>query len=283
VQNVPPATVSLPPEVALLVIGVCAGLVGGLLGVGGGIVMIPSLVLFFGDHAYGPNTFHAFKLAAITTSIVLSVPAAVRHARARAVLYPMLPGIIPLALVGVIAGVLVARTFVGEWAVLLRRIFGGFLELAVVIGVAQDWRTAHGEVYLCRSCPLPGRRTLLGLLVGLPAGIIAGLLGVGGGIWAVPAQNLLLGVRLKSAIANSSVMIVAVALVTSAALALSIAGLPGDMALPLRGWWLTLWLTPGALVGGWCGADLTHRLPVRWLRRAFWAALGVAGVRMIAG
>lgn len=264
----------------LLGVGALAGVLGGLLGVGGGIVMIPAMVIVLGD-LYGPDSFHAFKQAAISTSLVLSVTAIQRHREAGAIVYRMLPGIVPLALVGVLVGVLLASTMVGQYTAMLRRLFGGFLELVVVIYLYQEWQARRGVVHLCDSCPMPGRRALIGMVVGLPAGIIAGLLGVGGGIWAVPSQRLLFGVRIRNAIANSACMILFVSAATSLGLSIHNARLGHEPSLVASGWWLTLWLAPGALVGGWIGAGLTHRLPVRWLRYAFQALLAVTGVRLI--
>ena len=273
-------TFSLSQQVALLAIGALAGIAGGLLGVGGGIVMIPAMALLFGD-PWGRDSFHAYNLASITTAIVLSIPAAIRHTREKAVIYRMLPGILPLALLGVVGGVLLAGQLTGEHTRTLKRIFGVFLEFVVLVSVFQEWRSARGEPHLCNSCPLPTRRTLIGLIVGLPAGVIAGLLGVGGGIWAVPAQSLLLGVRIRQAIATSTVMIIAVAIATSIGLSIDLARLGNDPPLHHVAWWLALWLAPGALVGGWCGAGLTHRLPVRWLRYIFQALLAATGLKLI--
>jgi hypothetical protein len=274
------AAFSLSQEFTLLAIGAFAGVAGGLLGVGGGIVMIPALALLFGD-LWGRDSFHAYNLASITTAIVLSVPAALRHAREKAVVYRMLPGILPLALIGVIGGVLLAQQLTGEHTRILKCIFGAFLEFVVLVSVFQEWRSARGEPHLCQTCPLPTRRTLIGLVVGLPSGVIAGLLGVGGGIWAVPAQSLLLGVRIRYAIATSTVMIIVVALATSIGLSFGLARLHNDPPLHHVAWWLAVWLAPGALLGGWCGAGLTHRLPVRWLRYIFQALLAVTGLKLI--
>lgn len=272
---------SLFQELELLGVGALAGVLGGLFGIGGGIVMIPAMVIFLGD-AYGQDSFHVYKLAAISTSIVLSLPAAVRHARAGAVVYRALPGILPLTVVGVVAGVLLASLMVGEHTAVLRRVFGVFLELTVAFEIYQNWRAARGETYFRTSSPMPTRRVVYGLVVGFPAGFVGGLLGVGGGIWAVPAQRQLLGIRIRNAIANSTVMVVGIALVTAVLLSYAVARLPEPIN-PWKGWWLALWLAPGALVGGWCGADLTHRLPVRWLRYGFQTMLALTGLRLILG
>ena len=181
-------------------------------------------------------------------------------------------------------GVLLAGLLVGEQTATLRRLFGVFLELVVVINFYQDWLARRGRAQLCSACPMPRRWWRIGPLVGLPAGVIGGLLGVGGGIWAVPVQKLLLGVHVRNAIANSSVMVVAIAIVTSILLSVQVPQLPADPPLhPSVGWWLAVWLAPGAVIGGWLGAGLTHTLPVKTLRTAFQILLAVTGIRLMLG
>lgn len=267
-------------ELELIGVGTAAGLLGGLLGIGGGIVMIPAMVFVLGQK-FGPESFHVYKLAAISTSFVLSFPACYRHIRAGAMVRAMLPGIIIAGLLGVVAGVLTASTFVGEHTATLRRIFGAFLQLVVLINVWQASRAASSDAHLCRACPMPHRWLRSGPLVGLPAGFIAGLLGVGGGVWAVPSQRMLLGIRVRNAIANSAGMILFVSLFTAAGLSWDLATRTHGAALHRAGWWLALWLAPGAIVGGYLGAGLTHRLPTRWLRWGFQVLLVITGVKLM--
>jgi uncharacterized membrane protein YfcA len=94
-------------------------------------------------------------------------------------------------------------------------------------------------------------------------------------------MSLLLGVRLRYAIATSTVMIIGVALAASIGLSIDLAALGHDPPLHRVGWWLALWLSPGAILGGWVGAGLTHRLPVRWLRYVLLLLLAVAGVKLV--
>ncbi len=266
----------------LLAIGLLAGVLGGMLGIGGGIVMIPAMVFILGRaETYGPNYLHVYKLASIISSVLLSIPAAVHHRRAGAVVRGMQWAMVPGALLGVLAGVLVSGLMTGAGTETLRRLFGGFLQLVVVIMAFQEWRSSRGEPHLTDRCPLPARRALLNSVVGFPAGLIAGLLGVGGGIWAVPAQGLLFGVRLRNAIANSTVMIIGVAAATAISLTIFVARLPADPRMSAgTGWLLALCLAPGGLVGGWTGAGLAHKLPVRALRYIFVGLLALTGVRL---
>lgn len=264
----------------LLGIGTAAGLVGGLLGVGGGIIMIPGMYLILADH-FGVNSFHLYKLAAISTAIVVSIPATVRHRRAGAILPPLLKRMILPALVGILVGVLLGKCMANESTHFLRRMFGGFLLAVVAFNIYLVRRTAHGDVAIRPYCPLPNARPWVGALPGMPAGLIAGLLGIGGGVWAVPAQRLFLGVRLRYAIANSSAMIIVIATATSIGQSIAVEGMEGVRAVD--GWWLTAWLAPGAVVGGWFGAALTHKIPTGWLRLVFYVLLAVTGVRLVSG
>jgi hypothetical protein len=276
------AEVDLAHAGLLMLVGLLAGVVGGMLGIGGGIVMIPALVFIMGEHAYGENSFHIYKLAAITTSIVVSVPAAWRHLRARAVVIRMIPPIAGFAVVGVAIGVALSGTMVGEYTRSLRRLFGGMLLVTVLVNVLEQLRAARGERFLVKRSPMPRRWLGFGSGVGLPAGVLGGLLGVGGGIWAVPVQRQLFGIRLRNAIANSSLVIIAVSIASSALLTRFISRLPGPGGIsPTTGWMLALFLAPGAVLGGFLGADLTHRLPIGWLRILFQLALAGAGVRLL--
>lgn len=265
---------------ALLLIGGVAGVLGGLLGIGGGLVMIPAMILVLGTDAYGQNSFHLYKLAALAAAVVLSIPAVRQHVRAGAMVGRMLIGIIPMGLLGIVLGVVISRFFADEYTVWLRRVFGAFMLLAVGGNLWQTWRRRHMPQFVVGAkSPVAGRWARIGVLVGLPSGVIGGLLGVGGGVWAVPAQVYGLGVRLPNAIANSAGMIIALAAGGAAVLSVAIADMQGISAS--QGLWLALWLAPGALVGGWFGAKLTHRLPVPILRNAFYVLLAVTGVRLL--
>lgn len=270
-----------PQLVALIAIGLLAGVLGGLLGVGGGLVMIPSMLLVLGEGAYGPNSMHLYKLAALTTAVLLSLPAIRQHVRAGALQVHWVAGIVPGGLAGVAAGVLLGAVFADEQTHILRRVFGAFMIASVA---ASLWFPKRADAAAADPPASASTwRRLLGavLVVGLPSGVIAGLLGVGGGIWAVPAQHLILGLPLRTAIANSAGMILALTLTAAVGQGWSVSGMAGLSASD--GLWLAVWLAPGALAGGWIGASLTHRLPVERVRRVFHVVLVLTGLRLLFG
>jgi len=272
------AAASLDPlhVVLLLLIGLAAGVLGGLLGVGGGLVMIPAMAVLLGK-LYGPGSLHLYQLAALSIAFLLSIPAARQHLRARAVVKRFLASVIAFGVGGVLLGVVLGSGLAGEQTHVLQRIFGGFLILLVG---ASIWEARGSDASKVASCPTPARWLFVGAWVGLPAGLLAGLLGVGGGIWAVPVQHRGLGIRLQSAIATSACMIVGLAAAATISKGVAVARM-ADLKLG-PAWVLAACLAPGAIAGASFGARLTHILPLKWLRLAFHILLAATGVRLVA-
>lgn len=303
-----------PAEVTvLLLIGALAGVVGGLFGIGGGLVMIPSLQLLLGDR-YGPGSLHVYKQAALIAAVVLSIPAAARHLRSGAVARRFVPTIVLLGALGVVVGVALSARFDREHTIHLRRLFGVSMMAIVAWSVWQERRlrsSALSTVERGATAPEPSRAespmsgtgrhhpqgdepparppgnstppraATVASVIGLPAGFAAGFLGIGGGVWAGPALNIFFGLRLQSAIATSSCMIAALAPIAAVAQSWSVARMSDLSGRP--GWWLGACLAPGALLGGWVGAALTHRLRTDALRWGFNAFLFLVGLRLIFG
>lgn len=261
----------------MALVGAAAGLLGGLLGIGGGLILIPALVFILGEDHFGQGSLHLYKLISLITAIVLSFPAALRHVRVRAVVPRMVFRMAPLGALGVLVGVLAAGLFAAEHTHVLRRIFGGFMIVCVLADLALANRNPADAAGA--TCPAPTRWGAVGALVGLPAGLIAGLLGIGGGVWAVPVQHLVLRVRVHNAIANSTCLIVALCAVAAIAQGLAVQAM-GGLRL-VDGLALCLWIAPGAVLGGWAGAALSQRLHVVWLRRAFDVVLAISGLRLL--
>jgi len=260
-------------DLGLVLVGLAAGLLGGCLGIGGSVIMIPAMHILLGPAQ------HIYQGAAMIVNLFVVVPSVVQHRRAGLILGPVVRATIPAALLGVVLGVWISdsRWFHGANEIRLARIFGVFLLYEAAYNV---YRLGTGRVLPEMgeeaAAGLPWWRTTL--LVGLPTGLIAGLLGVGGGVLAVPLQQLVLRVPLRRAIANSAATIIVVSLVgaTYKNLANARAGLEVARSLQLAGV-----LIPTAMVGGYFGARLTHVLPRRALRAVLVVLLLYCGMSLL--
>ncbi|MFP4053001.1 MAG: sulfite exporter TauE/SafE family protein [Phycisphaerae bacterium] len=259
----------------LAITGLAAGVLGGLLGVGGSVIMIPAMAVIF-SAVGSPHSIHQYQAAAMIVSFVLVWPAVLRHRRARAIRVDVWKLLAPAALVGIVGGVLLSRAglFTGDNELVLRRVFGLFM---LYVAAYNTWKIARPARRVMDSERPASPNSKATLAVGAAMGVSAGLLGIGGGALAVPAQQVILRLPLRNAIATSAATIAAItwlgAIVKNASL-----GADGTVARSLL---LTAALAPTAMAGSYVGGHLTHRLPVRWVRAAFVVLMLVAGVKML--
>ncbi|MBE1282505.1 MAG: TSUP family transporter [Rhodobacteraceae bacterium] len=165
--------------VMLLVIGGFAGVLAGLLGVGGGIVLVPAFFYAFQTLGYGGEQLMQMCLAtSLATIIVTSVRSVLSHNKKGAVDWEILRSWGPGIAVGAVVGVLAAASLRSST---LQGLFG---VLALVIGFylgfgKSEWRL--GEVM-----PKGLRRAIVSPLVGF----LSVLMGIGGGSFGVPLMSL---------------------------------------------------------------------------------------------
>lgn len=241
----------------LAVTGLFAGALGGALGLGGSVIMIPVMALLIGKEHGGSQ--HLYQGAAMVVNIAVAIPAALKHRAKGRVRGDVVRWMLPAALLGIVLGVLSSNLFEsGD----LRRVFAAFLAVLTVIegyALVGDVRGRHErERGLLR---VTGAR---GGLVGCVMGIAGGMLGIGGGAIAVPLARRVMGLALVEAIAASSVVMVATSMVGSA---LKVGTLGGHGVEWWRALVLAAVLAPGGVIGARYGAELTHLAP-RWALRA---------------
>ena len=258
---------------ALLLLGLLAGASGGLLGIGGSTVMIPGMVLLF-----GADRQHLYQASAMIVNFFVVAPAVLQHENAGATFRHVTRWTIPSAIVGALAGVWLSERaiFHGSGQGYLQIGFAAFLFYVVIYNLAR-LRSGRRLPKMDESDAVRLSPAKILALVGLPAGLFGGLLGVGGGLIAVPAQQLFLRIPLTNAIANSASTILWSSVVGAVAKNAGHArhGFTlGQSAL------LALCLAPTAMLGAWYTAPRVHRWPVGIIRMAFVALLLYCGVRL---
>ncbi|MEM7681210.1 MAG: sulfite exporter TauE/SafE family protein [Planctomycetota bacterium] len=266
-------------------IGLIAGLLGGLLGVGGSTIVIPGLAL-----AFGPNQ-HLYQAAAMWVNLCVALAALRRHRKAGVFRREVLLWMGLAACVSILLGVGLSNLPVftrDGGGRLLARLFAVFQAYVAVVNLRKLAKEVHGAHAARRAvragkeseaAPVRAPRTGKGRCVftGSAMGVTAGLLGIGGGAVAVPLQQVVLRLPLRACIAHSAAVMAFSALIGATAKSLTLGGATQGAFSVRDALWLALLVAPAAMVSARGGAALTHRLPVPWVRAAFvcvllWAA-----------
>ena len=179
-------------SVLLIAIGAVAGVVAGLLGVGGGIVLVPAFFYAFTALGYGgPQLMQVCLATSLATIIVTSWKSVRMHHARGAVDWQILRGWAPWIAAGTVAGVLVAA---GLRSVVLQGIFG-------VLGLLVGLYLAFGRPHWRLGDAMPGgiRRAIMAPVLGF----LSVLMGIGGGSFGVPLMSLY-AVPIHRAVATAS-------------------------------------------------------------------------------
>jgi uncharacterized membrane protein YfcA len=196
----------------LLVGGFIAGTFGALLGLGGGVLLIPFLVMVLGV------PMHQAIATSIIAVIATSSAGAAMNLERRVV--NMRLGML-LEIATVIGAILGGVTANYLSAGILTKLFSGLL---FVVALVMVWRTQHNNAQetIDTNGVLSGifidhasgeavtytvKKVPAVLCISLVAGNVSGLLGVGGGIFKVPAMHMISGIPIKAATATSNFMI----------------------------------------------------------------------------
>jgi uncharacterized membrane protein YfcA len=251
------------------VLGLVAGVLAGMFGIGGGLVIVPALSLIFGVYDLAPDyRMHLAIGTSLGTIIFTSVSSLLAHHRKGAVLWPTVIRLVPGILAGGFLGAAIADAVSNR---ALGAVFGLFvvtISLYMVIGKRPE-----------ATASLPGwpGHTLAGIVIGT----VSALTGIGGGAVTNPFL-LWRGVNIRNSVATSAACTLPVALASAAGFALAGLHTPG---LPAGSTGYIFWpavggIALGSVVTAPLGAHLAHSLPVEQLRRAFAVLLLFVGARM---
>ena len=258
--------------ITLLATGVGVGFAGGLLGLGGSFIMTPVQYMLFTNMGIPPDI--AIKLA-FGTSLLVVLPTVAsgtwRHYRKKAVWWK---AAIIMGLCGAVAafgGATLATCLPGA---ALKIAFG-----AVILA---------GGIWMLVSKPLkseqePRNNPWLWVACAIPIGFVTGIIGIGGGVLAVPVMALALRFKMHNAVATSLAMMMFTS--TGGVIGYIINGL-GVPNLPaysigyvnLPAWFL---LAVTSIGMAQVGAITAHRLPAKQLRYIFIAVMFYMGLRML--
>lgn len=255
-----------------LLVGAFVGLIAGLLGVGGGLIIVPVLVFVFQGQGVDPAVIvHLAIGTSLATIAITSISSMRAHHRHGAVQWQVFRRLTPGIVVGALLGAVIAD-FLPTKAM---RLWFGIFELLVAAQIGFNLMVApRGH--------LPGA---LGTnIAGGVIGAISAALGIGGGTLTTPFM-VWCNFSLRQAVATSSACGLPIALAGAAGFVATGWNEPG---LPDRSSGYLYWpafagIVISSLLFAPLGAKLTHTLPVSVLRRFFAVFLAVLGIRMLIG
>lgn len=238
----------MQPASLLVLCGACAaiGVVGAMLGLGGGILLVPLLVL-----AYGVDQAHA---AGTSFVVVLATSAAGSVALDRSRLAD--PRLVANLSAATVVGAIIGGALLPIAPLPLVRLLFAAMALVAAVRLLRARTGAPPPPPAAEPAPLRG--LWLGQAGCVVAGILSGLLGVGGAPIQVPLMHEVMGVPLPVAFATSNVM-VGITAAASLAVASSAGLVRADLAAPCA-----LAAAAGAYVGGRLAPKARPR-PLVWL------------------
>lgn len=255
-----------------LAVGLGAGVIAGLLGVGGGIIVVPGLAFLLADGDVAPERLmHVAVGTSLACIVVTSISSMFAHYRRGAVDWAIFRQLGPGIAFGAVVGAVIAADLHSET---LAMVFGVFLVLVALRMVVAGQPKAGRE--------LPRNPALSAWGTGI--GTLSSLLGIGGGTMTVPLLAWS-NVPMHRAVGTSAACGLPIAIAGTAAFIYTgwgLAGLPVGTTGHVY-WPAFLAVAPVAVATAPLGARLAHALPVTPLRIVFALFIAVVAMRMLLG
>jgi uncharacterized membrane protein YfcA len=265
-------------ELLTLVAAIGAGGFGALVGVGGGLILVPMLTVVVGVDVHVAIAISLLGVIAVSTtasSTYLTSGFADRRLGLTLLGATAVGGIIG----GYTAGLLDERVLSGLFGVVLVLVAVQMLRGRRDKSTAPEGEPGRFEFdgsYLepttAEEIRYRARNVAPATGVSVLAGAVSGLLGVGGGIVNVPTMNVLMGIPIRVATTTSTYMLAATA-VASAVLYFSRGQMDPLLAGPV---------VVGMVIGARGGARLANRVPRQWLALAFVVVAAFFAIQMLA-
>lgn len=261
----------------LLITSVTAGFLGAILGIGGGLILVPVLTLVFGIHI-------RYAVAASLISIIATSSGAAAGFLKDHLTNLRLAVLLEIGTVtGAIVGYLISKQINAQ---ALYFLFGGFLLFSAVMMLRRrEDASASIDHPWSKKLRLASRypdgkggwiyysieKVPFGLMAMFGAGILSALLGIGSGIFKVLAMDNAMKIPMKVSSATSNFMIGVTASASAGAYLLS-----GDIRPEIAGP-----VAFGIIVGSYFGAKAMVKMPAVLIRRIFVVLLAIVSVQMI--
>lgn len=253
-----------------LILGIFAGIMSGLFGIGGGVVIVPALASIFSHHQVIPAdaAMHLAIGTSLATMVVAASSSMYAHHKRGAVRWRMVLKMTPLLGLGAVVGAMIAHDIPSHY---LKIFFGVFL---LFIG----FRIFFGN----QEVKGPAMSSMIFFGMSFLIGLLSSVLGVGGGTLLVP---FLLRCHLEMHEATGTSVACGVVVAFIATMSFMVTGLIAGVHLPWSTgyiyWPAFLGVAVAGLLFAPLGAMAAHKLPAVFLKRTFAIFLWVMAVDML--
>jgi len=252
------------------IIGAAAGLLAGLLGVGGGVIVVPALLYLFKWQQF-PSDYlmHMAVGTSLATIIFTTASATLTHHKQNAVLWQQVKSLAPGILVGSVTGGVLADQIASDSLSI------SFGILTIVIALRTLFNINIQSEH--RLPPKPGI-----IFTGFLTGAISTIMGIGGGV-ILGTFFIWCNVNVRNAVATAAACSIPIALTGTVTMIMTgwdTLGLPEE-ALGYVYWPAAVLIVAASVIFASFGAKLSHILPVIILRRVFAVFLTAVGVSML--
>ena len=251
--------------VLYVILGSVTGLIAGLLGIGGGLVIVPGLAMIFKYYCgYTTEYMHLAAGTSLTVMIFTAISAMIKNHKQDRIVWSVFRRAVPWILLGDVIGAFVA----GLLNALTLSILFGLVLLYLAIKMAKKVlkvQTSGQEEKEKKEI-----KTSIIASVGTVIGLKSGLFGIGGGAISVPFLNNM-GLPMKKATGTSSSFTLPVSIVGSACFIYI--GIMHHIhiqhTIGYMHWPATLVLVPCTMLFAPLGCSLSNRMSTKWLRILF--------------
>ena len=261
----------LPFIAGIMATGGVAGILSGLLGVGGGIVVVPVLFWVFGALGYAPALVMQVAVAtSLVTVSVTSVSSARAHHRRGSVDMALVRRWAPWMALGALAGGTIAGVVSGR----------ALLGLFGTIALAVAWNMARPNTRMLAP-DLPAARGVQPAMAGA-VGLVSSMMGIGSGTLGVPLLTAF-SVPVHRAVGTAAALGLVIGVPAALAMivtGLGVAGRP-PLSLGYANMVAVALILPLSVACAPLGARIAHALDPKWIKRAFALFLCLTAVRML--
>jgi len=242
----------------LLLIGTCTGFLAGLLGIGGGMIMVPFVTMILAAKGYPADYTVKMAVATSLATIAFTSLSSVRaHHQRGAVLWPVVKVLAPGILVGAVLGAQIAHALPGK-------LLGVLFALFVAFSATQMFLNRKPRP----SRTLPGPLATFG--VGNLIGLLSALVGAGGAFVSVPFMTWC-NIRIHDAVGTSSALGFPIAVAGTAGYVYAGLGLPEMPAGSIGYLYLPglAVISVASMAMAPLGARTAHRMDIQPLKKVF--------------